>query len=424
MDWHQWSLVGKLIGIACSFAFVSCAFLGFGPGARVKSNWLAFGTLLAIWLWTTTIWATHTKLLAEDELFVKAIPSPGFWLTFAPQVLSCVFFVLLSCLKGADIFSGVFSLSKSSLRFHVAGSAYFCGQLFTIVALTRSDPSIVFVVKALEPLSTALLAIPTLRKPFKPGLFMGLAIACSGIMLTGMGSSGATASKPWTNLAWSVGCVFACLGNLGFSVRQCLVKSFYEHEGRSALETFGKVGLAGTAWGTLPLLSYAIITAFTHNSSTPTTWWGSLHLSPRPQTSELGFLLVLSTFHTRWVEWLCVVVCYFLYQASSLLILECIAVESHALLCGMKQVFSVVTVSIILGTPLAPATLMGLCVVAVGVLIFATQNTSGLEKNHSADLETPLLKSKLGSEDKGIPTVLYCISGSLMLTGCLSSLIP
>lgn len=413
MEWHQWNFIAELIGIACSFFFVTCAFLGFGPGACVKSNWFAFGTLLAIWLWTTTIWATHTKILdqilAGNVLVTRARPSPEFWLTFVPQVLSCVFFAVVAWLKDRSAFLGMFSKSKDSFKVHVAGSAYFYGQLFTIVALARSSPSIVFVVKAVEPITTALLAGPTLRQPFNPGLFMGLMIACSGIVLTGLGTSH-LAMPHGDN--WSIGIFFAFLANLGFSARQCLVKSFYVHEGNGALETFGKVGLAGAAWGILPLLSYSIIAAFTESS-----------------VIQRSVTMICSSFHETWSEWLCVSVCYFLYQASSLLILECIAVESHALLVGMKHVFSVVTVSLLLGTKLAPVTLIGLFVAGLGVLIFSKQNTKNLEAGDqntkyeiSADPETPLLKPPLRVEGHEVPTVLYAISGSLMLLGCLSTM--
>jgi hypothetical protein len=263
-------------------------------------------------------------------------PSPDFWLTFVPQVVSCFFFIVLSWLKEGDTFTGVFSFSPDSFRFHVAGSAYFYGQLFTVAALARSSPNIVFIVKAVEPLGTALLAGPTLRKTFNAGLFASILISCIGIVLTALGSADVTSSMTLPK-SWITGVTCAMLANLGFSTRQCLAKSLYVHEGRGALETFGKVGLAGTLWGVLPILVK------------PST------LMSLSQTFG-GFSAVFGG------EWLMVSVCYFLYQSSSLLILQCIAVESHALLVGMKHVFSVITVSLLLGAKLTPSILFGLSV--------------------------------------------------------------
>merc|ERR1719335_1489350 len=83
-------------------------------------------------------------------------------------------------------------------------------------------------------------------------------------------------------------------------------------------------------------------------------------------------------------EWLIVSLCYFLYQSSSLLILQCIAVESHALLVGMKHVLSVITVSLLLGNHLTPTILFGLCVSAVGLWMYSFHGSDDNQKTGSA----------------------------------------
>jgi len=212
---------------------------------------------------------------------------------------------------------------------------------------------------------------------------------------------GTTMSKSWV-----AGIICAMLANLGFSTRQCLVKSLYVHEGRGALEAFGKVGLAGTVWGVFLFLWF---TVFSVSS-------GAIRQSD-----------TLSIFHIEFIgEWVIVSVCYFLYQASSLLILECIAVESHALLVGMKHVFSVITVSLLLGANLTPTILIGLFVSAVGIVVYSLRSSDETQKAGNvadADPETALIMPKLGMENHGIPPVLYCISGILVLLGCMTPMV-
>merc|ERR1719240_43232 len=98
------------------------------------------------------------------------------------------------------------------------------------MALASASPGIVFVVKAVEPLSTAVLAIPTLGYPFSFRLFAALTIACTGIVITVLGEHGAT--KEIIPKTATLAAVFAAVANIGYSARACTVKKMYSFAGK------------------------------------------------------------------------------------------------------------------------------------------------------------------------------------------------
>merc|ERR1719161_863376 len=143
---------------------------------------------------------------------------------------------------------------------YLAGAAYFYSEFFTIMGLSASDPGIVYVVKSIEPLTTALLAIPILRQSFSATLFGAIMVSVVGIVLTAAGGSGGVhmgdfaSSKPAL-----LAMVFAALANIGNSTRSCALKKLYGKDGKDPLLVFGKAVLTGTMTGFLPLLIWSAV---------------------------------------------------------------------------------------------------------------------------------------------------------------------
>ncbi|CAE7347456.1 MOK, partial [Symbiodinium necroappetens] len=237
------------VGLAASFLVIA---LALRDVLRPKGSAVVILMLSAVWYWTSAVWAAVTKDILAELGAALVYPSTSIWLTFVPQALTYFLVQIFAWLAGLNIFEGTFTRSKSGMSFgtwQLAGSAYFYGQLFTVAALALDAPSIVFVVKAIEPLSTALLAIPVLRQSFQPQLFLAIVVACSGIMITAWAAHGGS-SVVQSGSAYVAMCM-GMLANIGFSCRACVAKRALVFESNHPLQAFGKLTVSATQSGTV-----------------------------------------------------------------------------------------------------------------------------------------------------------------------------
>jgi len=230
------------------------------------------------------------------------------------------------------------------------------------------------VVKAVEPLSTALLAIPMLGQKPSFSLFAGLFLACGGIIATHLGGhhdvpSGGTsppgaadATGPFSRSA-TLTVLAALLANLGFSGRACMVKQAYGRAGGNPLATLTTLSFTGTITGLFPILLWPVALVLHH-------WYGS------SETASWDRPLILTDLGSGEVRlWVSASVSYCIYQCSSLLILDCIAVESHALLVAVKHVFTAIVAALMVGEHLSATSLLGGAVTAAGIAIYTAAPT-------------------------------------------------
>lgn len=332
------------IGLALSFLVVTFALQNFID----RRSTVTIGLVATIWYWTSALWAAVTKEILNDLQQVVVYPSTSVWLTFLPQALSYVLVQALAILFGLDLCTGTcFREMRRNLgMWQMAGAAYFFGQLFTVAALALDAPSLVFVVKAIEPLSTALLAIPVLHQTFNVRLFLAILVACVGIMITAAASHGGFNGVHYSSAYMSM--TLGMLANIGFSARACVAKRALVFDSNEPLEAYGMCTVFATQSGVVLLLVWLILGRCILNNAGDMT---SIlqHLSQRPGA------------------WLTASLTYFLYQGSSILLLSCFKVETHALLVALKHVFVVVLASLITGAVLNPPMILGLLLVSLGV---------------------------------------------------------
>merc|ERR1719247_1674488 len=103
-----------------------------------------------------------------------------------PQLLSSVVCGMGLCWRfGRSVSKEMFALQEHGRSFWlVAGAGYWYGQFFTVQSLVFGAPALTFIVKTAEPLSTALLAVLVLKRPFRWPLLLGVLLACIGIMVS------------------------------------------------------------------------------------------------------------------------------------------------------------------------------------------------------------------------------------------------
>lgn len=302
-----------------------------------------------VWYWTSAEWAAVTKDILHELQHAVLYPSTSIWLTFLPQVFSFVLVQILALIAGVDICKGMcFIRASCSVGFgtwHLAGSAYFFGQLFTVAALALDAPSVVFVVKAIEPLTTALLAIPLLNQIFNLRLFLAILVACTGIMITAMAAHGGFNQIHHSRAEMSI--VLSMLANVGFSSRACVAKRALAFESKEPLEAYGKLTVTATQSGFGLLLL-----------------WLFLAQSVLDERDMMSLLRHLS-FNPG--AWFTVCLTYFLYQACSIYLLSCFLVETHALLVALKHIFVVILASLLTGAVFNVHMTIGLSLVVAGV---------------------------------------------------------
>ncbi|CAE7280109.1 MOK [Symbiodinium microadriaticum] len=395
---------GKHVAIKCDMAakeyssgFTMQPSLTSRRGCEAQANMILL--LSAVWYWTSAVWAAVTKDILAELGAALVYPSTSIWLTFVPQALTYFLVQIFAWLAGLNIFEGTFTRSKSGMSFgtwQLAGSAYFYGQLFTVAALALDAPSIVFVVKAIEPLSTALLAIPVLRQSFQPQLFLAIVVACSGIMITAWAAHGGS-SVVQSGSAYVAMCM-GMLANIGFSCRACVAKRALVFESNHPLQAFGKLTVSATQSGTVLLVLWLLLGRMLPNHEAATSL--IMHLCHRPGA------------------WFTAALTYFLYQSSSLLLLNCFLVETHALLVALKHVFVVVIASLMTGAVLNEYMVLGLILVCTGVCWYLTDSSPA-----KSEQEPILPKVGQDTESHEVPWSLVSIVLSVVVMGTLTPLL-
>lgn len=285
----------------------------------------------------------------------------------------------------------------------MAGAAYWYGQFFTVQSLVFGAPALTFIVKTAEPLSTALLAVLVLRRPFSVPLLLGITAACLGITLT-VSCADNSFNLP-SHTQWA-GMVLALLANLGFSSRACIAKKAISHLRVDPFETFSMMTIIGTQTGILPLLSYGVLG---HATSATGTIWALPFSDPRFSPYS-WFMMCLS---------------YLQYQTCSVLILSSIAVETHALLVAMKHMLVVVLVSILIHAHLTRGIIFGMLLTFMGVYLYmgAQDNSSKDAKEPAEESEVLMVKGWRLQEAASTwqaPTTLSGIVAMVVLVGCVT----
>lgn len=330
-----------------------------------------------VWYWTSAEWAAVTKDILHELQHVVLYPSTSIWLTFLPQVFSFFLVQILALIAGVDICKGMcFIRASCSVGFgtwHLAGSAYFFGQLFTVAALALDAPSVVFVVKAIEPLTTALLAIPLLSQTFNLRLFLAILVACTGIMITAHGGFN---KIHYSRAEMSI--VLSMLANVGFSSRACVAKRALAFESKEPLEAYGKLTVTATQSGLVLLLV-----------------WLFLAQSVLDDRDMMSLVRHLSFNPSAWFT---VCLTYFLYQACSIYLLNCFLVETHALLVALKHIFVVVLASLLTGAVFNVHMTIGLSLVVAGVSWYLSSPASEEDAEKESILPTRDTKAEASYE--------------------------
>mmetsp|Transcript_57366 Transcript_57366/g.167947 ORF Transcript_57366/g.167947 Transcript_57366/m.167947 type:complete len:395 (+) Transcript_57366:61-1245(+) len=389
-------MLGSIIHIIIS-ALVVTLILAECRWVQPKSSKIAFLALVYAWYVATSIWAANTKKIQKGFVAegVHLFPSASFWLTLLPQVLSCV------CITTVALFKRLTTKDSSEgstgslchISWYAAGAGFFFGQLFTVDGLGAGAPGLVFGVKVLEPLSTSLLAIPVLGQRLNARLLAAVLVACAGIVVCVLGAH--RGSQLSGDLAeWKV-VLCAALANLGFSSRACVMKQAYSQRKISPLDTFWAVNVFSTVCGILMLAAWLLYLA-----------WGP----HRDVSSSVLQELAREPWH-----WFSASFCYFLYQCASILLLDCLMVETHALLVAMKHIFVVILASVLSGSSLNALMIIGIAVASVGVLFYSTSP-------RDTEAQTELLPhgAKLGQSQLGIPRGLLLTLAAIAALGVLS----
>lgn len=314
--------------------------------------WMAL--LILVWYWTTSTWAVETKNIVQAfSSGGGTFPLLGFWLTFAPQLVSAAIFAGRFSQLGVEATKDIYTLGYRSAGgfWLVAGAAFWFGQFFTVQSMIFGAPALTFIVKAAEPLSTALLAGWVLKKAYSLPLLLGVVIACAGIMLCVASAHQAQGNSAHTAHEFqSMGLVFAVLANLGFSSRACLAKKALGQLHLDPLAAYGMMSIVGGIAGLLPLFAWVL-------------------------TAEIGLAgtaQMCPFFDPRFSlqSWLMMCLSYLLYQTCSILILSCVAVESHSLLVAMKHMLVVVLVSLLVHANLNKGIVIGMAWTVLGVYVY------------------------------------------------------
>lgn len=347
LNTHLGTLIGIILCALCVYLVLSGI-----RWAQPKNYRIVLVPLIVVWYWTTTVWAASTKQIVKDLDGTEVFPSSVFWLTLIPQVVSTVLVAPIAFARGVTLLDGSFKPGGEGgslmVTWFSAGAGYFFGQLFTVMSLAAASPGICFVVKALEPLTTASLAIPVLQQTFNWRLMLAIFVSCVGVVITALGSHSVMGDS------LTVAIISAVLANAGFSSRACVVKKQYSHGKVSPIETFFKVSLTGCICGFTMLV----------------LWLVALFFRPRGFNYHATFGDLGASIAHSLDSWVKLSICYFLYQCASLLLLDCLLVESHALLVAMKHIFVVIIASILTHARLSLLMILGVVIAAVGVLSY------------------------------------------------------
>eukprot|EP00930_Biecheleria_cincta_P004647 TRINITY_DN105569_c0_g1_i1.p1 TRINITY_DN105569_c0_g1~~TRINITY_DN105569_c0_g1_i1.p1 ORF type:complete len:418 (+),score=59.17 TRINITY_DN105569_c0_g1_i1:191-1444(+) len=405
-------------GLAASCLIVALVFQDV-KWMQPKTNRCALFALAAIWFWASALWAAVTKDIQMQLSGSSLYPSTSIWLTFLPQVFSCFCVQLFAMMGGTSLVEGTVVPTRAGESWilgswQLAGAGVFFGQLFTVESLNLNSPGVVFAVKAIEPLSTAVLAIPVLKQRFNMQLVMAIIVTCMGISVTayaGASSAGSLASASGRS-ATHVAVALAMLANVGYSAKSCVVKKELGNQDTYPLESYGKITITATQSGVVLVMLWTGI--------------GLRLLHP------VAFHNILLELHLRPMAWLVACMTYFLYQAASVLLLDCMLVETHSLLVALKQVFVVVLASVMTHHAINASMINGLITVCAGVCWYAqSQNSnssieSGAEDSREPAVpeDSPLLpiSKKLQDDASKLPSVLCGVIAIVVIAGSLTPL--
>jgi len=409
------------IALTLAFVFVVAALTRKCP--EPKNSRVCFVVILSIWFWTTIEWADGCKLVVYRLGLQGMPPSVTLWLTIIPQVVTSLCVMPVAWVSGVDITRDVVPvkslvgrsrgspehdgerINDERVTWFVGGLCFLFGQLFTVAALIAAAPSLVFAVKAMEPLTTALLAIPTLGHKFSVTLFFAMLISCVGVVIVAMpheAEAKSAVTHPGMSNQFTV-CGVVFLANLGYSARACIIKKmFATNSNHHALESFGKITLTATSASAIPAFFVILTWCFQGYAGV-----------------VLGAGKIMDELTDNARMWITLSICCFLYQGCSILILECIAVESHALMCTLKHLGTAIGTTLLLGQQLSSWMVLGLAMTFAGIYIYQKVPPEYLDAyvltgGHSGGEKQP---TTVKAPPKAAPKVLHVISVVLTIGG-------
>jgi hypothetical protein len=311
-------------------------------------NW-SFAATAFFWIWSTIVWANDVEIL-EQRLLSTPLPlSRSFWLAFIPHTVMAIVAMIVSPKQFLSFGFGSGSSGDTS-AWYAAGLGLFFGQLLCNAALSASSPIVTFVIRAIEPIVIAKLAMSALGKTSTLQQLFPIFFSCSGVMLSVMGCDRFTQNdRDFNNI--EVACLLAMVSNLGFAVRSCSVKFAYTTEGQQIcpMEVFVKLSKTSAAASLIPLVLYVIYAG----------------------RDVSGFTSLISALKGCWMPMLSMSLCSALSMAASFLMLSAVAVESHALMNALKQVLLALLESVLMGEQLSMPTLAGVFITVLGISLYA-----------------------------------------------------
>lgn len=377
-----------------------------------KNNKIAFALVAISWIWGTTIWVTTTKT-AIKEIGNGLYPSAAYWLTLMFQALNGVSCWAIMKMQGKgdatrDLVPNKKAESESAgakaRTWWLAGSCYFFGELFTVTALSVGSTSIVYVVKAIEPLTTALLAIVVLGNSFNVQLFIAIGCAGIGIIVTAVsGHDGIHFGDLASSRPALLAIGFTFIVNVGNSARLCSIKKVMGKDslGVEPLEAYGKVNIVGSIVGLLPLAA----------------WYSAHFLDAGMGPSSLAAVPVALAANPSLV--IRCIVSNFVFHAASIQALSAIAVEGHALISAMKCIVTIVSATLLLGGELNATMMLGIFLTCGGVYMYMKtpiqEAPDPSEQEALLDIEQ---QKRLRKSRADLPPLMYGIVGVLMGLGC------
>jgi len=391
-----------------SFVFCSLVIglaISGAEGTDPKRSSSVLCLLILAWFLAQSFWLTSCKSLEMRLGFNGMYPSTPFWLTFIPMMMMSLVLLLLCWVKGINVLDGVMRPVDKGVRMSVwyITGAHFCyGQLFTLMGVCFGTPVLVFASKALEPISTALLAVPMLGQSFSMSMFGSIIVSCIGIALTTLGAPEGVRVDEATWLA----IIFAMLSNLTFSIKQCGIKKVYQQVKCPPTEALAKVTLGSTMSCLFMAVLWDSYIAFGLPIGSITSTFA---------TSQFN-AVVLSVW-TRPLTWFRMSAFFFFGQYGSLLILDCVSVESHALLTALKHILTAVVASICTGSEITFTMMVGLIVACAGILMYSK---TAAPENCTQEL---LPKAK-PSAAVDLPGSFYLITFGVLVIGLSSPMMP
>jgi len=374
-----------------------------GTDPKRSSSFL--GLLIVAWFLAQSCWLTSCKSLEMRLGFHGMYPSTPFWLTFIPMVMMSLVMLVLCWAKSINVLDGVvrpMDKGVSMSVWYITGAHFCYGQLFTLMGVCFGTPVLVFAAKALEPISTALLAVPMLGQSFSLSMFGTIIVSCIGIAVTTLGAPEGVRIDEATWLA----VIFAMLSNLTFSIKQCGIKKVYQQVKCPPTEALAKVTLGSTMSCLFMAVLWDSYIAFGLPIGSITSTFA---------TSQFN-AVVLSVW-TRPLTWFRMSAFFFFGQYGSLLILDCVSVESHALLTALKHILTAVVASICTGSEITFTMMVGLIVACAGILMYSK---TAAPENCTQEL---LPKAK-PSAAVDLPGSFYLITFGVLVIGLSSPMMP